>query len=398
MALAGLSVQDLRCIEQAELALQPGSNLIFGANGAGKTSVLEAIFLLGRGRSFRTRLSERLIRHGQPQLRVVGRTGSSAPVDLSLGVSDGDRDGPGGPGGLGGHGGQSGALPRVLDDSVAQGSWIPHSLGLEVSRDGGTRARLDAQNVRSLADLATAFPVQVLDPDAHRLIEDSATRRRRWLDWAVFHVEPGFASTWSRYARALQQRNAVLRTGQGDLAIWDIELIKDGERITEARRRVLESLKPYWADVCRALLDDDLTLSFQSGWERDTSLTAALAEAVPRDRLRKTTTVGPHRADVGIRIRGKPVREVLSRGQQKLAAVAMTLCQLEYLKQEHEVLPTLLLDDPSAELDKNRLDRFIDRVKGLRTQLVVTALDRDFSLFGTPDALFHVEQGRLVSV
>jgi DNA replication and repair protein RecF len=398
MALAGLSVQDLRCIEQAELALQPGSNLIFGANGAGKTSVLEAIFLLGRGRSFRTRLTERLIRHGQPQLRVVGRTGSSAPVGLSPGVSEGDPKGPGGPGSLGGPGGQDGALPRVLDDSAAQGSWIPHSLGLEVSRDGGTRARLDAQNVRSLADLATAFPVQVLDPDAHRLIEDSATRRRRWLDWAVFHVEPGFASTWSRYARALQQRNAVLRTGQGDLAIWDIELIKDGERITEARRRVLDALKPYWADVCRALLDDDLTLSFQSGWERDTSLTAALAEAAPRDRLRKTTTVGPHRADVGIRIRGKPVREVLSRGQQKLAAVAMTLCQLEYLKQEHEVLPTLLLDDPSAELDKNRLDRFIDRVKGLHTQLVVTALDRDFSLFGAPDALFHVEQGRLVSV
>jgi DNA replication and repair protein RecF len=363
MALAGLSIQDLRCIEQAELALQPGSNLIFGANGAGKTSVLEAIFLLGRGRSFRTRLTERLIRHGQPQLRVVGRTGPSGP-----------------------------------NDSDAQGSWIPHSLGLEVSRDGGTRARLDAQNVRSLADLATAFPVQALDPDAHRLIEDSATRRRRWLDWAVFHVEPGFASTWSRYARALQQRNAVLRTGQGDLAIWDIELIKDGERITEARRRVLDALKPYWADVCRALLDDDLTLGFQSGWERDTSLAAALAEAAPRDRLRKTTTVGPHRADVGIRIRGKPVRDVLSRGQQKLAAVAMTLCQLEYLKQEHEVLPTLLLDDPSAELDKNRLDRFIDRVKGLRTQLVVTALDRDFSLFGTPDALFHVEQGQLVSV
>ena len=96
-----------------------------------------------------------------------------------------------------------------------------------------------------------------------------------------------------------------------------------------------------------------------------------------------------------MRIRGKPVREVLSRGQQKLAAVAMTLCQLEYLKQEHEVLPTLLLDDPSAELDRERLDRFISRVKGLQTQLIVTALDRDFSLFGTPDAMFHVEHGRL---
>ena len=348
MALAELSLQDLRCIEGAELALQPGSNLLFGANGAGKTSVLEAAFLLGRGRSFRTRLNEKLIRHGQTQLRVVGRCTTTG---------------------------------------------LPHTLGIEVARDQGTRARLDAQNVRSLADPATAFPVQVLDPDAHRLIEDSATRRRRWLDWAVFHVEPGFTTTWVRYNRALQQRNAVLRAGQGELHIWDLELVRDGEQISDARRRVVEALKPYWQDVCLSLLGEELTLGFQAGWDRELPLGAALNEAVPRDRIRKTTTVGPHRADVAIRIRGKPVREVLSRGQQKLAAVALTLCQLEFLKQEHEVLPTLLLDDPSAELDRDRLDRFIARVKALETQLIVTALDRDFRLFGAPDAVFHVEQG-----
>lgn len=350
MALAELSLQDLRCIEGAELAFQPGSNLLFGANGAGKTSILEAAFLLGRGRSFRTRLNERLIRHGQSQLRVVGRCSTGG---------------------------------------------FPHTLGLEVTRDGGTRARLDAQNVRGLSELATALPIQVLDPDAHRLIEDSSTRRRRWLDWAVFHVEPGFAATWSRYSRALQQRNAALRAGSAELQIWDLELVREGERLSEARRRVLESLQPYWADVSRALLDEELSLGFQAGWDRERTLEVALAEAVSGDRLRKTTTVGPHRADVSIRIRGKAVREVLSRGQQKLAAVALTLCQLEYLKQEHEVLPTLLLDDPSAELDRERLDRFIERVKRLQTQLIVTALDRDFALFGAPDAVFHVEQGRV---
>ena len=171
--------------------------------------------------------------------------------------------------------------------------------------------------------------------------------------------------------------------------------MREGERLSEARRRVLESLQPYWADVSRALLDEELSLGFQAGWDRERTLEAALSEAVSRDRLRKTTTVGPHRADVSIRIRGKAVREVLSRGQQKLAAVALTLCQLEYLKQEHEVLPTLLLDDPSAELDRERLDRFIERVKRLQTQLIVTALDRDFALFGAPDAVFHVEQGRV---
>lgn len=353
MALAELSLQDLRCIESAELKFQPGSNLIQGANGAGKTSLLEAIFLLGRGRSFRTRLNERLIRHGQGQLRVVGHSTAGA---------------------------------------------LQHTLGVEVSRDGGTRARVDAQNARSLVDLATCFPVQVLDPDAHRLIEDSSTRRRRWLDWLVFHVEPGFTTSWSRYNRALQQRNAVLRAGQGELEIWDAELVKDGQRISEARGRALAALQPYWADVSKGLLDQELVLSFQQGWDRESSLAEALGATAPRDRLRKTTTVGPHRADIGIRIHGKPVRQVLSRGQQKLAAVALTLCQLELLKQEHGIRPSLLLDDPSAELDRNRLDRLITRIKALETQLIITALDRDFDLFGTPDAVFHVEQGRVAAL
>ena len=153
MALAELCVEDLRCIEKAELALGPGSHLIFGPNGAGKTSLLEAVFVLGRGRSFRTRQNERLIRHGRPLMRVVGRT--------------------------------------VPDP-------IPHMLGVEVVRDRGTRARLDAANVRSLAELTAVFPVQALDPDAHKLIEESAARRRRWLDWAVFHVEPSVAESWAR--------------------------------------------------------------------------------------------------------------------------------------------------------------------------------------------------------
>jgi DNA replication and repair protein RecF len=98
---------------------------------------------------------------------------------------------------------------------------------------------------------------------------------------------------------------------------------------------------------------------------------------------------------VSLRLRGKLAREVLSRGQQKLAAVALHLCQLEFLKREHGLLPTLLLDDPSAELDQDRLGRFIRRVQRLDTQIIVTALERDTRLFGTPDRVFHVEQGRV---
>lgn len=358
MALAELSLQDLRCIESARLEFGPGINLIYGANGAGKTSLLEAAFLLGRGRSFRTRLNERLIRHGQSFARVVGKTAAEADPERPA-----------------------------------------HALGLEIRREGveggGTVARLDGGPVKSLADLATAFPVQALDPDAHKLIEDSSARRRRWLDWAVFHVEHGFAGAWSRYQRALLQRNAALRAGSREVAAWEPELAREGEAMTAARERVMVALQPYWSEVSTDLVGLELTLGFQAGWDRSGSLADALTLSTPRDRERRTTTVGPHRADATLRAHGKAARDVLSRGQQKLAAVALNLCQLEYLKREHGLLPTLLLDDPSAELDQDRLGRFIARVKGLETQILVTALERDTRLFGTPDQVFHVEQGRV---
>lgn len=358
MALAELSLQDLRCLGTAQLEFGPGINLIYGANGAGKTSLLEAAFLLGRGRSFRHRLNERLIRHGQAFVRVVGKTAPQASPEQP-----------------------------------------PHTLGLEIRREGteggGTIARLDGATVKSLAELATAFPVQALDPDAHKLIEESATRRRRWLDWAVFHVEPSFAGAWSRYQRALSQRNAALRTGARELAAWEPDMAREGETLTAARERVMVALQPYWAEVSMDLVGLELTLGFQAGWDRSGSLADALTLSTSRDRERRTTTVGPHRADVSLRIRGKAARDVLSRGQQKLAAVALSLCQLEYLKREHGLLPTLLLDDPSAELDHDRLSRFIARVQGLETQIIVTALERDTRLFGSPDRVFHVEQGRV---
>jgi DNA replication and repair protein RecF len=366
MALAELHLLDLRCIETARLEFGTGINLIYGANGAGKTSLLEAVFLLGRGRSFRNRLNERLIRHGQSVSRVVGKTHPA---------------------------------PQSRADGSLTASGAIHTLGLEIRREGsesgGTIARLDGAAARSMAELALAFPVQALDPDAHKLIEESAARRRRWLDWAVFHVEHSFAGAWSRYQRALQQRNAALRSGSREVGAWEPEMAREGESLTASRERVMVALQPYWAEISAELVGLDLTLGFQAGWDRSASLADALTASTPRDRERHTTTTGPHRADVTLRLRGKLAREVLSRGQQKLAAVALHLCQLEYLKREHGLLPTLLLDDPSAELDQDRLGRFIRRVQCLETQIIVTALERDTRLFGSPDRVFHVEQGRV---
>jgi DNA replication and repair protein RecF len=384
VSLVDLVVDDLRCIEHAEFQLHPGHNLIWGGNGSGKTSLLEAIFLLGRGRSFRTRNSERLIRHGRDRLVVFGRTGS--------GKSSGDTDYPGD------SFGPDPATETLGAGGVSRSGSLPQPLGVQVSRTEGTIARISGTTARSLTELTQAFPVQVIDPGVHKLVEEGGHRRRRWMDWAVFHVEHQFGEWWLRYTRILKQRNAALRTQPAQVSVWDAELARVGELIAESRRRFVESLLPYWRESVLALSGLEPELHYFKGWAQDVSLSEALTASKARDESKRLTHPGPHRADVIVRMNGRPAREVLSRGQQKLVAVAMTLAQLNLLQEATQTTPTLLLDDPAAELDGDHLRRFIEQVMRLQSQLVLTSLHSESHLFGTPNRVFHVEQGRVQPV
>lgn len=349
MSLAELRIQNLRCIESAELRFAPELNLIAGENGAGKTSILEAIFLLGRGRSFRTRSSERLIRQGRAALTVFGRT----------------------------------------DDQP------PRQAGIEISSDGGTRARINGENAPSLLALSGVLPVQAIDPEIHKLVDQGPERRRRWLDWLVFHVEPSFGVHWARYSRALKQRNAALRAGVGDVSAWDAELIRNGEAMTEARQKTADRLAPRLERTFERFGGLGVTASFTTGWAAGTSLQDSLRAHLEGDRARGTTTSGPHRADVALRRSGRIARETLSRGQQKLTAVAMIVSQMQLLQDELGLRATLLLDDPAAELDDKNLHRLFDELSSLRCQMIATSLTPETALFQAPKATFHVEHGHV---
>src|SRR6185436_377769 len=350
MSLAELRIENLRCIETAALEFSPELNLIAGENGAGKTSILEAIFLLGRGRSFRTRSSEKLIRHGQPKLVVYGRT----------------------------------------DDMP------PKHAGIEIASDGGTRARINGQNAASLLELSGVVPVQAIDPEIHKLVDQGPERRRRWLDWLVFHVEPSFAVHWSRYNRALKQRNAALKSGAAVIDAWDKELVTSGVAITQARQRSLERLLPRLKQTFERFGALDVSAGFSSGWSAECSFEEALRSHRDRDRQRGTTTAGPHRADVTLRRAHRAARETLSRGQQKLTAVAMIITPLQLLQDEQGMRAVLLLDDPAAELDDRNLQRLFAELSSLRCQMIATSLTPETALFQAPKATFHVEQGRVI--
>lgn len=330
---------------EAELAFGPRLNLIHGPNGSGKTSILEAIFLTGRGRSFRSRHTETLISRGHSALQLFAQTVSPS-----------------------------------------------HRIGFEYRRDEAYAARLDGEDVRSLAELPKALFVEVIDPEVHRLVEGAPGERRRWLDWGVFHVEHGFLESWLRFSRALRQRNAALKAGQ-DAQVWDAEMALQGERVAAARGAWFETVRPHLTEAVRRLSDLELEVSYYRGWGAERTLAEALREGLERDRNRGSTLVGPQRADVHLRIAGKAARETLSRGQQKLVASAMVLALLRTLRAGEGAPPTLLLDDPAAELDAERLGRLVSMVGELDCQLVITSLDPRLSLFGDPEKVFHVEHG-----
>ena len=346
MSLAELRLEHLRCLTNARLTLHPRLNLISGDNGSGKTSLLEAIFLLGRGRSFRTRHTDQLIRHAARRLRVFGRVDSAASVN--------------------------------------------HGIGIGCTRQEGVEARIDGRVVASLAELSEVFPVQVIDPGIHRLVEDGPVQRRRWLDWAVFHVEPNFVQHWQGYSRALRQRNAALRGG-ADPSLWDGELVRLGQVLTAARARLVEALQPYWSAVLQELQAVPVSLGYFQGWSREQDLAAALAAHILRDRERGSTTYGPHRFDVPLRLEGRPARDLVSRGQQKVLGAAMALTMSRYVAEAAGRAPTLLLDDPAAELDRTHTEALLAAVGRIGGQLVVTALRPEDTPLGTADRVFHVE-------
>jgi DNA replication and repair protein RecF len=351
VSLRRLQVTDFRCLQSAVLDLDPRFTLISGANASGKTSLLEAIYVLGRGRSFRTRRLEHLIRHDTERFVVFGE------------IETTDR-----------------RIPAGVEGSSS-----------------GVRAQIAGSKASSLAELAVVLPVQIIDPEIHRLIEEGPSRRRRFLDWGVFHVKHSFMGHWQRYHQVLKQRNAALKSGQPHSAVaaWDGDLVRYGLLLTDARSEYVALLAEQTKAISRNLLGMEAELSYRAGWARDQSFAESLQQSRGYDQASGATQVGPHRADLSIRLNGMAVKDRISRGQQKLLAAALLIAQLKLFPEGAAVQPSLLLDDPAAELDDDRLTGLIREVLGHSVQLIVTTLHGEFSAFGTPGRRFGVAAGRV---
>ena len=355
MRLTGLRIDRLRCVDGFDLEMPEGWTAFVGPNGAGKTSILEAVYLLSHGRSFRGGARDALSALGSGGFSVFGRFAHEDGRERRLGLA-------------------------------RQGNRL--------------EARVDGE-AASLGSLVEASAVVCFEPGSHELIHGAAEGRRRLVDWGVFHVEHAFLGQWRRYQRALRQRNAALRdlASTDVLEPWEVEMADAGEQLSRHRAAYLGRLRPVLSSTFDEFVAElgPSTLAFERGWRDEVSLSEALAEARVRDRDRGHTTRGPHRADWSIGFERAPRREHLSRGQEKLCALAFMLAQARVDAAVHGEWPVLCLDDFASELDVVHQRRVLDVARASGAQVLLTGTELPSTLsVGSPGlTVFHVEQGQL---
>lgn len=352
MTVFKLEVFDLRNIESATLVPSPRLNFIVGPNASGKTSLLEALYLLGRARSFRTRETSRLIRFGQPALTVAGKTSAEAGGEIALGIRIGR---------------------------------------------GQREIHLAGKPVQSGAELLRALPVLVIHPAGIALLEGTPKLRRQFLDFGAFHEDPVYLEHWRRYGKALVQRNALLRAQRPrELPPWNQELARYGTIVAEARQRYAERLEPSFHRMGERFFQGRrFALRIQAGWDTDKELARVLEEEAAADLRCGYTQSGPHKGDFSISLDGRPARAYLSRGQMKLLVYALLLAQSRLMEETRA--GCVLIDDVASELDDDNRRTLLGVLRERQTQFFITATARTLIEESLDEhaVLFPMEQGRL---
>ncbi len=364
MALSQLLIHNFRNLEQAELKPQAqGFNFLYGRNGSGKTSCLEAIYYLGHRRSFRSNNADHLIRHNSDRFNIFG----------------------------------------YINDRFDQ----PVPVGLERFQTGDFQVRVNGEEVSTISELASFLPTRLINVHSHSLLEGSPSHRRKYLDWGIFYQNQEFQAIWQRFKRLLKQRNAALRMKGPfkELQSWTAEFAEAALAFHQLRLSYFEQLLPVIQSILSTGLApffdlSGLSIDYRAGWDETQSYAELLTAALPTDLERGHTQLGPHRADLSFKLDRIPVKEVLSTGQQKLLVCGMIVAQGALLARQGNKQPIYLVDDLPAELDRNSRHWLINRLAEQGAQVFVTAVEQEaiseiLTEVGSPVKMFHVKHGNI---
>lgn len=351
MRFESLAIANLRCLERVDYCPSATVNLICGANGSGKTSVLEAFALASWGKSFLSNRVNDIVRSGAQGLSIRAQLTDPSGLSRQIYVR---------------------------------------------KRGGETAISLDGQAVAAASVLAQTIPLLVINSKAADVLTESPSNRRALIDRTMFHVEPSYVTAWKNYRQALRQRNQLLRrqAPQGESTYWDNELVKQAQHIDSCRIRVVELVNQRLATNSLSERLGALKLDYSPGWKRSGELSQQLEQAWSRDLQVGHTTIGIHRADLALRANGKAIARKLSRGQGKYLVVTVFMALADFIRQTINFAPVVLVDDLAAELDDKMaasLVDIIDRSSGQRIYTAIRPTDLP-TVAEQAQTLFHVEQ------
>lgn len=364
MSIIRLSVAGLRNLKSTTLSLSSKINIFYGINGSGKTSILEAIYLLGLARSFRSHKINTIINY-----------------DLN---------------------------DCLIFAQVKKTDHLIHQLGISRNKQSELKIRIDGQTIRTAIELADVLPLQIINPDSFRLLEGSPKLRRQFIDWGVFHAEKRFLPAWQRVQKSLRQRNSWLRQAQikksfEELQAWNREFCLASEEIDAYRKAYIELLKPVFETILSELIDlKAFSIHYYRGWDKDKSLHDVLSNNLERDKQLGYTQAGSQRADLRLKMGSYTASDVLSRGQQKLVVCALKIAQGYLINQHKKGQVIYLVDDLVSELDEHHRLVLCKLLEDLDCQVFITGVEKDplYNIFQKHPNLsvFNVSNGEIQAI
>ena len=368
LTVVDISLTHWRNHARSEIEPHPAFNVIHGDNAQGKTNLLEAVYLASRLRSFRDgRLSD-LVSHGEDAGRV------SARVD------------------------RAGVTQRVE----------------VVIENGRRRVRVDGKAIRRVGDHCQHYKVVLFTPEDIYLLRGAPSERRRFLDRALFNLEPAFLADSQEYQRALKRRNALLKRStagraalEASLAAYDTILSDAGARIACRRQALVESLSGQIGHVWSRVFGQGAvaTIAYRStlpgvgdGLSAEAvaeSYRELLRDTLDRDLARQSTGKGPHLDDFDTLLDGRSVKEHASQGQHRVFVLALKITEIQLVVRRTGVRPILLLDDISSELDRTRNAQLFEYLDEIRGQVFLTTTTPELVGLSVERSEFLVQQGKV---
>jgi DNA replication and repair protein RecF len=366
MSVVKLTTQNFRNLDAASINLHPKLNFVVGDNGSGKSSLLEALFFLGHGKSFRTSKVDSLTCHDSDNFVVSVRTSTNHQLGLS----------------------------RETNPSL-------------------TKIKIDGQRQNKLSILAKNIAIQIVTPESFKLFFGGPKERRRFIDLGMFHVKHDFPNLWKNFNRVLKQRNAIIRISQNlskpdnnsMFEYWTEQFCTLSIAVSELRSgyvaEIISELN-FWLAILLPNLNDRVTVQYMQGWSQKNSLDDVLSKNRERETSYGFSLYGAHKFDVKFLLDKKAIETQLSRGQQKLFLLALTFAQASFISRVKLVKPILLIDDVGAELDFNSRTALFDAIEKLDCQVIITAIEssvlKPFLNTGNDRnyTMFHVKHGKVI--